>query len=110
MGRDLTADALAQARAEPIELVQVPSRVEVRVLLDRDEQRRARQVKLALVAADQSPQRAPRFGCSRRSLGSSRRLAQVPEAGLSPEPEEVVLPVGVAEPELPTGLDMVPPP
>lgn len=99
----LSADALAQAGAEPIELVQVPPRVEVRVLLDRDEQRRARDVELALVASDEGAQRTSRFG-------RCRQLAQVPDAGLSPEAEAVVLPVGLPELEPVDPLEMVPPP
>jgi hypothetical protein len=102
-GGGLTADALAQAVAQPIELVQVPPRVEVRVLLDRDEQRRARDVELALVPSDERAQRTSRFG-------RCRQLAQVPDAGLSPEPDDVLLPVGLPELEPVDPLEMVPPP
>lgn len=80
-------------------------RVEVRVLLDRDEQRRTRDVELALVATDEGAQRTSRFG-------RCRQLAQVPVAGLSPEPEDedVVLLVGVPELAPVDPLEMVPPP
>jgi hypothetical protein len=79
------------------------SRVEVRVLLDRDKQRPARHVDLALVPADESAERTSRFS-------GLRQVVQVPDVGLSVEPEALVLPVGLADPELVDPLEIVPPP
>jgi hypothetical protein len=96
-------EPLAQRLAQPIELIQVAARIEVRVLLDRDEQRGARDVDLALVAADESRQGPSRFD-------RPRQRAQVPEAGLSDEPDGVLLLVGVAVPVPAVELALVPPP
>jgi hypothetical protein len=102
-GRRLAPEALAQRLAQPIELIQVLAQVEVRVLLDRDQQRGARDVNLALVAADEGRQGPSRFD-------RLRQRAQVPDVGLSDEPDEVLLLVGVAVPVPAVVLALVPPP
>lgn len=88
-----------QRRAEPIELIDVSVRLEVRVLLGRDQERRAGQVELTLVTRDESAQGAPRFG--RVGQCASYVLLLV----LSLEPADVVLPVGVAGVELPVEVE-----